>query len=118
MLGEDTGGNAADVLLTDAAVVDLGPQAGHGEDVDVPQVGETSQAVFQALLGASAGQAHQGHLPHPATLVRCQLELGLGTHFGQREHLGEQEEPGSGEDRNLLGLGGHLPLGLITLEQA
>lgn len=118
MLGENTGGNATDVFLTDAVVVDLGPQAGHGEDVDVPQIGETGQAVFQPLLRASAGQTHQGHLPHPAALVCCQLELSLGTHFGQREHLGRQEELGSGENRNLQSLEGHLPLGFTTLEQA
>lgn len=118
VLGEDAGGNATDVLLSDAVVVDLGPQAGHSEDVDVPQVGETGQAVFQPLLGASTGQAHQGHLPHPAALVCCQLELGLGTHFGQCEYLGGQEEPGSGENRNLQSLGGHLPLGFTILEEA
>lgn len=88
MLGKDAGGDAADVLFADAAIVDLGPQARHGEDVDVTQVGETSQAVLQPLLGAGAGQAHQGHLSHPATLMRRQLEFGLGAHFRQREDLG------------------------------
>lgn len=87
ILGEDAGGDAADVLLADAVVVDLRPQAGHREDMQVAQVGEAGQPVLRIVVAGGAGKAHQTHFPDAATLVGGQLELGFGADFGEGEDL-------------------------------
>lgn len=66
----------------------LWPQGGDVEEVHVAQVGEADQRVLAVVLLGRGAEDHQRHLPHPAALVRCQLELGLGAHLRQREHLG------------------------------
>lgn len=88
MFGEDAGGDPADVLLPDTVVVDLRPQAWHGEDMDVSQVGKARQAVLGVILARGTSKVDQRHPPNSAALVGCKLELGFGTDFGQGEHLG------------------------------
>lgn len=87
MAREDTRGNAADVLLPDAGVMHLGPQARHRKHVHIPQVGEAGQAGLGIVLTGHTGKCGQGHLAHTTALMGCQLELGLGTHLRQCEHL-------------------------------
>lgn len=65
----------------------LWPQCRDIEEVHVAQVGEADQRVLAVVLLRRGAEDHQRHLPHPAALVRRQLELGLGAHLRQREHL-------------------------------
>lgn len=82
MASEDTRSDATDVLLADTGVVHLGPQAGHREHVHITQVCEAGQAGLSIVLTGHTGECGQGHLAYTAALMGCQLELGLGTHFG------------------------------------
>lgn len=65
----------------------LWPQCWDVEEVHVAQVGEAHQRVLAVVLLRRGAEDHQRHLPHPAALVRRQLELGFGAHLRQREHL-------------------------------
>lgn len=56
MACEDTGGDAADVLLSDTGVVHLRPQARHGEDMDITQVGEAGKAGLSVVLRYHTGK--------------------------------------------------------------
>lgn len=82
MACEDTGSNATDVLLPDAGVVHLRPQARHREDVDITQVGEAGKASLSIVLRYHTGKRSQGYLPHTTAFVGCQLEFSLSTHLG------------------------------------
>lgn len=66
----------------------------------VAQVGQTDQRVFAVVLLSHRAERHQRHPPHPAALVRRQLELGLCAHLREREHL----EGGQGGRLQLLSL--------------
>lgn len=82
MACEDAGSDATDVLLPDAGIVHLRPQARHREDVDITQVGEASKAGLSIVLRHHTGKCSQGYLPHTTAFMGCQLEFSLGTHLG------------------------------------
>lgn len=90
IFGEDTGGNATDILLADAGVADLQLEEGQGDDLDVSQVGQHCQVVLTVIISLAAAKVGNCHLPYPAALQGCQLELQFGADLGQREDLSQK----------------------------
>lgn len=69
----------------------LWSEARYVKEVHISQVGQTHQCVFAVVFLSCGAEDHQGHLSHSAAFVCSKLELGLGAHLGEREHL-EREQ--------------------------
>lgn len=82
MACENTGSDAADVLLPDTGVMHLRPQARHREDMNIAQVGEAGKAGLSVVLRDHTGKCSQGYLPHTTAFMGGQLEFRLSTHLG------------------------------------
>jgi len=87
VLGEHTGGDAADVLPADTGVVHLHLDAGQRHHVHVALVGEHHQAALAVVLRPAAAEPGHAHPPHPRAVHGRQLQLRLGAHLRQREDL-------------------------------
>lgn len=87
VLGEDAGGDAADVLPPDAGVLDLHLDGRQRHHVDVALVGQHHQAALAVVLRPAAAEPGHAHPPHPGAVHGRQLQLHLRAHFGQREDL-------------------------------
>jgi len=78
----------------------LWSEAGYVKEVHVSEVSETDKCVFTVIFLSGGAEEYQGDFPHPTTFMSGQLELRLGAHFGEREHLKEEEE--GRQDLNML----------------
>lgn len=73
----------------------LRSEAGYVKEVHVSEVGEADECVFAVVLLSCGAEENEGDLPHPTAFVGRQLELGLGTDFGEREDLDGEQRRGS-----------------------
>lgn len=94
VLGEDAGGDAADVLFADARVLNLHLYIWQRHHVEVALVGQDHQAAFAVVLRPTAAEPGHAHPPHSGAIYGCQLQLHLSANLWQGENLETQPQFG------------------------
>lgn len=93
LLGENAGGDAADVLPPDAGVPDLHFDVRQRQHLHVPLIGQKHQADLAVVLRFAADEPGHAHPPHPGSVHGGQLQLRLGAHLRQSENLNGEKHP-------------------------
>lgn len=68
MLGKDTGGNAADILSTDAGVLNLHFHIGQWHNMEVALIGQHHQAALTVVLWPAAAKPGHSSPPHSGAI--------------------------------------------------
>lgn len=70
MLGEDTGGDAADILSTDAGVLNLHFHIGQWHNMEVALIGQDHQAALAVVFRPAAAEPGHTSPPHSGAIQR------------------------------------------------